>query len=413
MEEEEGASERSTSPYILRSDIIQIRNTIRLTVENRSKYTRIKDSILSKLGFRCHSKVLLHVLNRAVDLIDESLVAQSKQKERRRRSSMLTSTDTLDNMERGNSRRDGRDSFASFMSNNSSQEDEQQQTTKEEEDDIIGEEFYYKDFSFYNLKVESNYPWMRNGTVFSLLCILAFYIFTPILWCLLLKDENICPSRDSYIEGESSSSWHVLLTPLYFASVTMSTVGYGDVTVLINKNVDGEEDDAIVENWRIFIATLYMLLSLMVTIVGFLAGYNSRFRPFRGHLSKFGNRVYEILRDAKVRRKGGVNNDKHEEMVSCMRWAKFSQLTELTLSFLILTLIGMFAVQLSLLGENANESGISLSWMESFYWAVQITTSIGYGDLETPDQLRCFILFYLAISTYFAGYVTNLVICVC
>jgi len=324
---------------------------------------------------------------------------------------------SLENMERGqHDKRRRRDSFTSFLSNNTNETptDHYEAT----------EEFYYKDFSFYNLKVESNYPWMRNATVFSLVCILAFYVFTPILWCLILNDENICPRNNGDGEGNSS---HVLLTPLYFASATMSTVGYGDVTVLVNKQQnpvfqqvnsyeldiedalqgalfgdrDLTEDTAYieedtVERWRVFIATLYMILSLIVTVIGFRAGLNTDFRPFRGRLDIFGNRVYQILRDAKVI-KG--RSDKHEEMVSWMRWAKFSQLAELCFSFLILTLVGMFAVQISLLGEEEK----SLSWMESFYWAVQTTTTIGYGDVDTPESLRWFIIFYLAISTYFAG----------
>ena len=77
----------STSPYIHRSDLLQIRNTIRLTVESRSKYQRLQDSIKDKLGFRSHSKVLLHVLNRAVDMIDESL----RVKESRRGSNLEAS----------------------------------------------------------------------------------------------------------------------------------------------------------------------------------------------------------------------------------------------------------------------------------------------------------------------------------
>jgi len=81
------ADTETTSPYIHRSDLLQIRNTIRLSVESRSKYQRIQDSIKDKLGFRSHSKVLLHVLNRAVDMIDESL----RVKESRRGSNLEAS----------------------------------------------------------------------------------------------------------------------------------------------------------------------------------------------------------------------------------------------------------------------------------------------------------------------------------
>jgi hypothetical protein len=178
----------------------------------------------------------------------------------------------------------------------------------------------------------------------------------------------------------------------------MSTVGYGDVTVLVN--YEGFDSTApYPQNWRIFIATIYMILSLIVSVVGFQAGLDSQFNPFRRRLDLTLTRVYEILRDAGIM-KG--SHDKHEDIVSRMRFAKFSQLAEISLIFLILNLVGVFAVQLSLLGENSNEFE-TLSWMESLYWAVQTTTTIGYGDVDIPPSLRWFMVFYLAISTYFVG----------
>ncbi|KAL7452366.1 hypothetical protein ACHAWC_004089, partial [Mediolabrus comicus] len=255
--------------------------------------------------------------------------------------------------------------------------------------------FYYKDFAFYNLRVESKYPWVRNAGVFSVLVTLAFLLFTPILWCVILHDENICPSHQGTAYG-----W---LTSLFFASATMSTVGYGDVTVLVNyddRSDYGVEDPPYPQKWKIFIATIYMILSLVVSVVGFQAGLDSHFHPFRQRVEVFGARVYEILRDANIV-KG--SQDKHQDIVSRMRLAKYGQLAEISLIFLILNLVGVFAVQLSLLGvENKNEYE-DLSWMESLYWAVQTTTTIGYGDVEIPPSLRIFMIFYLAISTYFVG----------
>jgi hypothetical protein len=97
--------------------------------------------------------------------------------------------------------------------------------------------------------------------------------------------------------------------------------------------------------------------------------------------------------------------DKHEDVMSRMRWLKFTQLVEILLIFVALNLVGVFALRLSLLGETEDELGskLSLSWMESLYWAVQTTTTIGYGDVETPDNFRWFMIIYLSISTYFVG----------
>ena len=83
----------------------------------------------------------------------------------------------------------------------------------------------------------------------------------------------------------------------------MSTVGYGDVTVLVNyddRSDFGVEDAPYPQKWKIFIATIYMILSLVVSVVGFQAGLDSQFYPFRRRVEIFGARVYEILRDANI-----------------------------------------------------------------------------------------------------------------
>jgi len=368
---------------ILRSDIIQIRKSIRLEVESRSRFRRITDGIKTYFGFRIHSKVLLHVLNRAVDSIDASGISLAAKQRRRRSKGLVDSSFNSNSGQLGGS---GTISLSyppiSNILEETSYENDNYTSIEGGGDhtnntpDIIDEKewFYYKDFAFYSLKVESNYPWMRNATYTALLITFAFYFFTPILWCSILNDENICPRYD-YTTGvaKKDSGW---LSALFFASATMSTVGYGDVTVLYNSanpDIDtGTTTSSDVETWRIFIATIYMILSLIVSVVGFQAGLDNNFSWIRQRLDIFGRRVYEILRDAGLVK--GIH-DKHDEIISRMRWSKILQLVEITLIFLILNLVGVFAVQLSLLNEKENEH--TLTWMESFYWSVQTTTTIG------------------------------------
>ncbi len=128
--------------------------------------------------------------------------------------------------------------------------------------------------------------------VFSILVTFTYYLLTPILWCSILRDEAICPGDE---DGDSPNSVHGWLTSLYFASTTSSTVGYGDVSIF-----SGGEELTEPESWRIFIAILFMILSLVVSIVGFQAGLDSNFELFRRKLDLFANRVVEILKDGGI-----------------------------------------------------------------------------------------------------------------
>ena len=230
---------------ILRSDIIQIRKSIRLEVESRPRFRRITDGIKAYFGFRIHSKVLLHVLNRAVDSIDASGISLAA-KQRRRRSKGLVDSSFNSNsgpqLTGSGTISLSHPPISNILEESSYNENDKDMNLNSIEgggdhtnntSDIDEKEwFYYKDFAFYSLKVESNYPWMRDATIHALLITFAFYFFTPILWCSILNDENICPRYD-YTTGlaKKDSGW---LSALFFASATMSTVGYGDVTVLQN-----------------------------------------------------------------------------------------------------------------------------------------------------------------------------------
>ena len=164
-------------------------------------------------------------------------------------------------------------------------------------------------------------------------------------------------------------------------------MGYGDVTVL--------KGDGDVEGWRVLIATIFMVMSLIVSVVALQFGLDSKFSPFRRRFDQFCGRVLDIVQSARP------TEDKHVDITRRMRWTKYAQIAEILTVFLILNLIGMFAVQIALLTPSGQ--GMTISWIESFYWAVQTTTTIGYGDVDIPDSLRWFMLVYLILATYFVG----------
>lgn len=80
------------------------------------------------------------------------------------------------------------------------------------------EDFHYEDFNHHHTMLVSRWPWMRYELLFALTIVLTFYCLTPILFCVIMGDEGICP-QDAKVPG-----W---ISALYFASATMSTVGYG------------------------------------------------------------------------------------------------------------------------------------------------------------------------------------------
>ena len=80
--------------------------------------------------------------------------------------------------------------------------------------------FQYMAFLAYYTKTVSLWPWKRNGVALGFAYVLMFYLFTPIFFCYIMDDHNICPGRSH----ERFSGW---MGAFFFASATLSTVGYG------------------------------------------------------------------------------------------------------------------------------------------------------------------------------------------
>jgi hypothetical protein len=229
---------------------------------------------------------------------------------------------------------------------------------------------YYKDFNFDHLHSVTRFPLLRTELRVACLIIFLYYLFTPILFCVAMTESNVCGGAE---ERYSYNGW---VSALYFASTTMSTVGYGDLSV--------SQDPP----YRSFIGSMYMLLSMVVAVQAFSAAASVTVSP----LEKVFDWMFERLT-------GRAEDDAflHERI----RRVRLTRITELTVSIFTYIAIGVFAARWASLYEENEE--LQLSWMTSFYWAVQTTTTIGYGDIGQPDGLRYFKIFYLMFSTVLVG----------
>ena len=209
----------------------------------------------------------------------------------------------------------------------------------------LGEDyFHYQDFSFYNTHLVSRWPWMRSYRTMSIGIMFLFYFFTPIWFCHIVPDENVCPS-----DPDGNRSYYGWLTALYFASTTMSTVGYGDVTV--QKNSPG----------YIFVGIAYMIVALLVAVTAFSAAAENAFSRLNGVHERIISFFTGDLLDGKLL---------HQQM----RKIKIVKLTEVCIQFALLNLMGFLLARFFVGGYVAEPEW---TWMTTFYWAVQTTTTVG------------------------------------
>ena len=80
--------------------------------------------------------------------------------------------------------------------------------------------FYYKDFNLYYTIFEPLIPILQSKFATLLLAILLFYVMTPIVFCSL-DMRSICQVSGA----DGKYDYHGIMSTVYFASTTMSTVG--------------------------------------------------------------------------------------------------------------------------------------------------------------------------------------------
>lgn len=242
-------------------------------------------------------------------------------------------------------------------------------------EEVHANAFYFRDFNEYYLTLKETY-FRRNPLIAALVGVVAYYIVSIILFCAILGNNSTCPRTNG---DPSYAGW---LTALYFASVTISTVGYGDVSVIGS----GEEV------WRVLIGTLYMIFAMIVAVTVF---------------SSLSSKALEFSADAVAPKletflcKFTAMN-KSKRLSSQLRKVWTFKVFGLSLFFLLINIFGM-CIAMIVMATTEEGDKIGWSWMTAFYWAVQTTTTIGYGDLDMPFELRWFNAFFAIIGTTFAA----------
>ena len=203
--------------------------------------------------------------------------------------------------------------------------------------------FYYQDFNFYHTLVESRFFWFRPGIARSFMIVFLYYFITPIWFCHIQPDSNICPS----ISGKPYAGW---VSALYFASTTLSTVGYGDLSVTGNTN------------WSLFQGSMFMLFSNFILIFAFGEVAANSFAPLEGIQTRLNAWIL------------GKPND-GELLWKKIRRLKVAMAIELIGQFILLIAIGICATQVYRSTTTIPEE--QWNFMTSLYWAIQTTTTVG------------------------------------
>ena len=238
---------------------------------------------------------------------------------------------------------------------------------QEVEDDC----FSFIDFNHNGMKLVSRWPWMRSAVGKSLVILVGFYMSTPLVFCHVLHDVDVC----------KQSPFGRYLSAMYFTSATISTVGYGDITV---------SDDP---NWMRHIGTLYMLVSMIVAAVAFSTAAAITASPLQSMVRRICDRFVSSPDEIQSR---------DQLLQARLARVRFSRLAVVALEVFLFIFIGVFASQIA----SAFETNPAAKWTfaTSLYWATQTCLTVGYGDVsEEPHGLIIFKTFYLLLSTYVVG----------
>jgi Ion channel len=156
---------------------------------------------------------------------------------------------------------------------------------------------------------------------------------------------------------------------------------YGDVTV--TKDTD----------LNILIGALYCYLAILVGITAFSAAAGDAYAATIRPLARVTIKMVSFVGRPPEKRKKLLHQH--------IRKIKIYKITEVVAQLLLFNMFGMIVSRAFVNKEEIQDK--EWSWMLSFYWSVQTATTVGYGDVSVPFNMRWFQLFYLAFGTFFVG----------
>lgn len=87
---------------------------------------------------------------------------------------------------------------------------------------------------------------------------------------------------------------------------------------------------------------------------------------------------------------------RYQPLYKQIRRLVWFRVAELTMYFVVLNALGVFVARAFV--NRSEDPDQRWDWMTTIYWAVQTTTTIGYGDLSMPFQLRWFNIFFTTLG---------------
>jgi hypothetical protein len=139
---------------------------------------------------------------------------------------------------------------------------------------------------------------------------------------------------------------------------------------MLNKGGGGEPP----AKWRIFIGAMYMIASLLMVILAFSSIVSQAMTNSSPLLETTITKNISIFSKVSNYIYGKPDIKPGELLADKVRRVRVAKLGAICLQFFVLNLLGMFVARFFV--HNAVDEAERWSWMETFYWSIQTTTTM-------------------------------------